>query len=244
MQLESLLVDLDAILDTRLPLLLEKFPDDQDYIIVNYFGRATNAIENLFTFKEFNEWYLNRDKHLLINARMTSVLFIVKDFVNNVLSAMHSNISHAIPHIFLNIYPYDLNNNELKFIIKGILAHIRPEVNIDVISIDNTKLKPSYLNNTIWGMIKFDFYNWIIDNGEILKDDYEKCPDVKVITPAYFPAEINELPSLFIKDGKKIDPYNNFSILMKPIIDIEFVRTTIFDMLIKDDQDQDPQDQP
>ncbi len=239
MQIESVLVDLDAILDTRLPLILSHFPDEIDTILPLYFGRKTNAIKDLFTFKEFNEWYLNRDKKLLLNATMTSVVFILRDFIENTIKNMHTNVTNSIPNIILNIFPYDLTNNELKYILKGILAHTGPEVNIEVVNLNNKQLKPSYLNNNIWGMIKFDFYNWLIDNASILEDTSERCPDVKVLTPAYFPAEINELPNLFIKDGQKIDPFHGFSVLMKPIIDIDFLKTTIFDCLIKDDSDQD-----
>jgi hypothetical protein len=232
MEYTTLLLELDSILDTRLSLLINTFKDRIDDILPIYFNRKTNEFKDIISLKDFNDLYKNRDRSVLKDAVICKSLLLVKDFVSVSLDNMIQTGLDIPPKLILNLYPYDLSSDEIKTIITSIIFHVGTEVDIEVAYLKHTDIEPIKLNKTIWGYLKFDYYNWLEDNGELFKDPNQRCPDTKLITPAYFPVSNKDLNSLFIENGKKVDPYFYFKAGLSYIIDIEFTEKSMFNRMV------------
>ncbi len=233
MKYTTILVDLDCILDTRLPLLLKTFPDKEEEIFSIYFDRQCNDFPGIINYKDFNDLYLSRDKTILRQSVMTSIPLLLNDFVINTIDYMVSNSVPFPPKIILNLYPYDLQKEEIDAVLLGLLIHLDKRVDLEVVSMKNTDITYSFLYKHISAMIKFDYYNWLDDNTPLLKNRNERCPDVKLITPAYFPMEHKNLKEIFYHEGKIIDPFQMFHIGMLHVINMEFVKPSKFNMVFK-----------
>lgn len=231
MEYTTLLLELDSILDTRLSLLSITFPDRIDDIFPIYFNRRTNEFKDIISLEDFNELYKNRDRSILKHAVITKSLILIKDFVNISLDNMIRTGLDIPPKLILNLYPYDLSSDEIKTIVTSIIFHVGTSVDIEVAYLKHTDILPINLNNAVWGYLKFDYYNWLEDNGEVFKDSNQRCPDTKLITPAYFPVKNKDMNTLFVNDGKKIDPFFYFKAGLSYIIDIDFTEKSMFNRM-------------
>jgi hypothetical protein len=231
MEYTTLLLELDSILDTRLSLLVTKFPDRIDDILKIYFSRATNEFDGIISYEDFNSLYRQRDRSVLKNAVMCKTILLVKDFVDTALENMIQTSVEIPPKLILNIYPYDLSAEEIKLILTSMIFHIGNKVDIEVAYIRHEDILPSKMLNSLWGYLKFDYYNWLDDIGEKFKDNRERCPDTKLITPAYFPVKNKDISKLFTQDGKRIDPFFYFKTGLSYIIDIEFTEKSMFNRM-------------
>lgn len=231
MQFTTLLLELDSILDTRFSLLVGKFPDKIDEIILKYFNRATNELDGIISYEDFNSLYLERDRSILVNAVMTKTILLVKDFIESALENMIQTNVEAPPKLILNLYPYELSSEEIKTILTSMIFHVGNKVDIEVVYLSHKEILPSYMVNSIWAYLKYDYYNWLEDIGDKFKDNKERCPDTKLITPAYFPVKNKDMNKLFIKDGKRIDPFFYFKTGLSYIINIEFTEKSMFNRM-------------
>lgn len=227
----TLLVDLDALLDTRFSLLSTTFPDRIEDLMSFYFSRKTNDFRDIIGYKDFNELYRKRDRSVLSNAVMSKSMLMLQDFVADCLENMVHMGLDIPPKILLNIFPYQLDQKEIKEIVVSILFHVGTKVDIEVVFYDPKLITPSFLARDIWGYMTFDYYNWLDDIAPHLKSNAERCPDVKIITPSYLPVLEKDLSTLFFHNGKQIDPFHYFKIGMSYIIDIEFVAPSTFNRL-------------
>lgn len=227
----TLLLEIDSILDTRLSLLVQRFPDKFDEILTSYFTRQTNEIENVISYEDFNDLYRQRDRSVLHNAVMTKTILLVKDFIETSLENMVQTSVELPPKLILNLYPYELSSEEVKHILTSMMFHIGNKVDIEVAYLKHQEILPSNMLNSLWGYLKFDYYNWLEDIGEKFKDNRERCPDTKLITPAYFPVKNKDMAKLFVQDGKRIDPFFYFKTGLSYIIDIEFTEKAMFNRM-------------
>ncbi len=231
MQYTTTLIELDSILDTRFSMLSQMFPDKIDEIMGSYFGRPTNELPGIISYEDFNHAYLNRNRSVLKNAVMTKTVLLLKDFVSTALENMIHSSLEMPPKLIINTYPYELTKEEVKNITVALLFHIGNKVDIEIASLTHKEISPLYLEREVWSYIKFDYYNWLDDIAEYLDNKNQRCPDTKLITPAYLHVKTKDLPSLFNQQGKRIDPFHHFKIGLSYIIDLEFISTTFFNRL-------------
>lgn len=231
MHYTTALIELDSILDTRFSMLSQMFPDQIDEVIGLYYGRPTNELKGIISYENFNESYLNRNRSVLKHAVMTKVVLLLKDFVTTALDNMINTSVEMPPKIILNIYPYDLSSDEIKNIIVALLFHIGNKVDIEIAYLNHKQITPIYLDSEVWSYIKFDYYNWLDDIAETLNNKNERCPDTKLICPAYMHVKEKDLPLLFSQNGKKIDPFHYFKIGLSYIINMEFISPSFFNRL-------------
>lgn len=235
---ETILVDLDSILDTRLSLIMNLLDgDDLESVLDIYFNRITNDFTPYLTYEEFNNHYLNRDNTVLPNATITSVLLMIRDYVQGVLNKTHSSTVITVPRILLNVYPYDLSKETLTHILNGIIFHTDEKIDITMVSIPDKEITLKYLYENVSTYIKYDYYNWL---DALDKDNFNidnSCPDVQLITPSYLPIKSKDINNVFYKDGQSIDPFNIFSLSMRYLINIQFTKRSIFNRMFLDQDD-------
>lgn len=235
---ETILVDLDSLLDTRLSLLTNLLDDnDLESVLDVYFNRITNDFSPYITYEDFNTEYLNRTNTVLPNAVMTSVLLMIRDYVNGILSNTHTSTVVTVPKIILNIHPYDLSKDTINHLIKGIIFHTDEKIDITVVSMPDKDITLKYLYANISTYIRYDYYNWLdsLDKDSLSIDD--SCPDVQLITPSYLPIKAKDINNIFYKDGQSIDPFNIFSISMRYLINIQFTKRSLFNRMFLDQED-------
>ena len=158
----NLMVDLDCILDTRHPVLYAldettamSMLDDDSYRkrVADQFGNISSDI--------FRVYYDNRSKSILKLATPTPMLEMIKEYADAAVTNVLNAKDNIIPTIYLNVYPYELNGDEMLAL--GTMLHkvIDNVVNIEVVDMDYDKLSPSFVYNNLSNLIKYDIVQWL-----------------------------------------------------------------------------------
>lgn len=180
----KLLLELDALLDTRLSILGSLDPKRTALTMqdTSYTSRVIDRFPG-FDNDAYLSAYQSRTKTLLGGAMRTDVIKIVHDFITRV---MNRNIVSPEPidtEIVLNIYPYDLTEKERALITLGLIKSMPLCPRVTTVSMPTEKLTPQYLRGFAC-VVMYNFNEWLT---HFLAEDYlSACPipDTTFFVPA------------------------------------------------------------
>lgn len=181
---EGILVNLDAILDTRLGVL-SSFGDDETIAVLesNYFKRETDSFKGISD-SDFKERYKNRDKTTLLNSIACKSLNMLRELARNTARQAISSPFHAGTKIFLNTYPYVLTEEENNVLITAVVHSTNSMVDVEVVNMSDDKITPAFIKENISVAFFYEYGNWLDTNAEAFK--VLPCPEVTVFVPALY----------------------------------------------------------
>lgn len=157
----GIFVDLDSLLDTRLPVvyyldeeLAATISNDNSYHdrITDRFGYLTNFIFNIF--------YKLRNKTILPYAAPTNILKIIHNYNIEAYADNRLTGGYKPSKLYLNIHPYKLLQEE----IDNISIAISKAANIDdivVVDIPINDITPQWLKDKISLLVMYDGMRWL-----------------------------------------------------------------------------------
>ena len=240
MHFHSVFVDLDSLMDTRLALLYYHFPDKIDTILSIYPFRLSDDYPGVVDYATFLDLYKERNKEILLLSVITPIVYLLKDFVEKAIENLTQSIQPAPPKIFLNIYPYQLSEEEVSVIVNALLSSIGKKVDLEVVNMSNKEITPEFLKACVNIYFKYDYYLWLDEVTEINKEWKSKCPEVKFICPSILPIEAKNVKKAFTADGIPVDPFKYFRLGLSSIFDIEFIKLSYY-CIIDIDSASDPE---
>lgn len=222
--LADVYVDLDSIVDTRLPLLY--FLDEElaaKFVIENkYNNRHIDEFEYV-TSDIFKSFYRDRNKSLLALATPTNIMSLIKSYyietvTNNRILGGDGKIT-----IYLNIYPYELTYDEIVMLEIGLKEAVG-DIIVKVVKMGPEELTPNWIIERIHLMIMYSGMEWIeyhVSNLNLIK---EPLTLTKLLVPALILGKSSALKDMgdiqeFLEDmenrlntlvGLKILPVNDF----------------------------------
>lgn len=199
---ERVLLDLDVILDTRLPFLYKLYSNSlkeagalQAYVsrdrdIPSFFLEGVPESKDAL----FKASYENRSvEDITSNSGPTKILSLLEQELQNATTSISDSPYKYSYSFTLNVYPYELNDKEKKEFIAGIRYWLMPyDIDIDVISVSNEWLTMEYLHENFNRWITYDFESWT--NVQINSIQRFPCPQFNVVAP------------IRVLDGRKIKP--------------------------------------
>ena len=158
----NLLVDLDALFDTRLPVLMG-ISEAAAYNVLNsgyYYNRVKDEFD-LIPASIFRTIYRYRTKGVLEYALPTHIFNVMASILDDIYRDDTKNVLNKDDkYLYINLYPYDLSVNEKEILSKAIKQLI-PPVNIKFINVNNVELTPKWIYNNVSSMIKYDLQDWV-----------------------------------------------------------------------------------
>ena len=159
---ENILVDLDCLLDTRLPVL--RYLDDDLGIQMlkdgSYRKRVIDRFGNIPD-KVFRSYYQARSKNVLGLATPTPMVDMVLDYCEEAYySATCASLNH-IPTLQINTYPYQLNEAESLNVLELMYNLLPVNIDIDMVYMDFNDLSCEYVDNNLGTVIKYDAVEWL-----------------------------------------------------------------------------------
>ena len=159
----KLLLELDALLDTRLSILGSMDPK-RTAVIMQDTSYTTRVIDRFqgFDNKAFKEAYDSRTTKALAGAMRTDVFKILHDFITRV---MNRNIVSPTPvdtEIVLNTYPYKLTEKEQTIMTLGLIKSLPLCPKVTFVDIPIKKLTPQYLRG-FGCVIMYNFNEWLTE---------------------------------------------------------------------------------
>jgi hypothetical protein len=220
----GIMVDLDALFDTRLAILDELDPLLSAYVLENgYFKREEDNF-GVCNFELFKKLYKARDLNTLAKSRITNVLSIVLDFANDYIK-QHG--AKRTPNIYINTYPYRISSHACGDILKPLYNKTNGKANIHLVYTPPEELTVDVCKKNLAYIIKYDFMDWLISLGK--QGDILKTPmnEITLIAPRLYqsgkPANIEETFS-----RNKMEPYRCAEVFFSQYVKLELLVPELF----------------
>lgn len=228
---QSLLIELDAILDTRIATVAKISPAASIKLLSDLY-RKRNHDDLGILFEDidndaFKEAYSKRDTDVLRQARPTKMFF-------HLVSLTAEMVREAIAHPFvkevridINTYPYKLSEVERKDIETMISYYVGPVVTVSTVMLPPSVLTPKYLDENYTLVVMYDFDTWLVTHLNDEKDiKHKRCPRVTLLAPAKYRDGYNlpkEEDLISNEDGGlRADPFEVTRFALIDYIGLEF----------------------
>lgn len=223
---KSILVDIDALFDTRLSLLYFLNEDIAVKMIedASYVSRKKDNF-NEISFDIFNTLYRNRNKGILIHALPTPIFNIVREHYGDIVTDIKQAGSADDLYIYINMHPYELNHTEQSLLTQGI-NNIIPNANIKYVVMDNEELSPEWISEHLDIVIKYDVMDWIEYNTSNTKLINKPLVNVHFIAPALVPGNIKTTDI-------NIELFNNVIATANMVVNLSLIDVIHFSALLQ-----------
>ena len=182
----GLMVDLDALFDTRLATL-ERIDVKlaANALSKGYLDREDDSFEHL-PLDLFKKVYALRDEEVLGNSSMTPIKEIVFDFIKTANDEQKSGKTGRYPDVYINVWPYRIAADAIGELISPIYKACDKKANIHVVNLSPDKLLPSEITKELSFIIKYDYMDWLIAQGTTNQLQNHRLQHVTLIAPRLY----------------------------------------------------------
>jgi hypothetical protein len=189
----KVVIELDAILDTRIPLIHKMAPALTETILCSGYKERIDDRSSLcgIDYLEFVEAYNNREKDLLLGAFVTSVPKVVYDGFEEMMNESIESPISLFPEVLINTFPYDLGDEEIKVLSESVFRNYPIDIPVKMINISYDDLNPKWLReNKIDRLILYGSELWLYTQ---FKNDawgpVKACPNIELVAPMLITAD-------------------------------------------------------
>ena len=158
----SIFTDIDTVLDTRLIVAMTiDFPSTIAMLESgSYHDRIRDQI-GIIPYDLFRAFYAKRSKSVLEHAAPCKILGIIRDYYMEAMSDMKTMSEVSTKYVlYLNIYPYNLNKEEIDNLKKYLGVYI-PGVEIRDVDMSIREITPEWVSEHIQTMVLYDGPYWV-----------------------------------------------------------------------------------
>jgi len=234
--LETIYVELDALLDTRLSTLA-CVSEELAATVLNsgYHFREDDLFEGsleLYSKESFKELYKQRNTVTLSKSRPTDILNFVKYLVGELTEQAIARPFHDGVKIVVNVHPYKLTNEEQGEIGKAVSAWTKNIAPVELVTIHPKDLTPSHCKMCYSLMIAYEYEEWL--NTQTPAFEHTRLPEVIMYVPAlYIKTPTAEELRKIIKEAEH--PFRAVEFLASPLIELKLIDVNYFSIVRKDD---------
>lgn len=236
-----ILIDLDALLDTRTGALFELDPEEAINILnKGWANRESDDLEEYsetITTRMFREAYNNRSKYTLSLSRPTNILKRLAPEIRKLIVTKSKANSRLTDYcLVINIYPYNLTDYEAKSIQLSVAETLGEHTPVRIANYlpDSTRLSNLQLRE-FSDYITYDIQGWIErEFSDITKpEDFISVPSIAIWGPKLardtkgHQKLIEEEPDLSEKD----DPWEFLKITFAPFVNLNWMEVSDFGIL-------------
>jgi len=197
-----ILVELDALLDTRLPTMGLISPQaaidaSQDE---RYFNRLIDDFTEVNGIGKdaFRQVYAKRDADVVRASVITEIPFILHELVLNLEAEARDTPFVSRVKVEVNIFPYEFDEEEKDLIALAVMSRCGIETEVRCVRIAPQHLTPQFCKGRYSGLILYNFRDWMEHHLEGFKQ--VKMPRVSVLAPALY-YDVVPSDDAFVGDG-------------------------------------------
>ena len=221
--------DLDSILDTRLATIFNVDKNIYKDIvsgvesIEKYLSRKTDRFGRLDN-TVFKALYQRRDKKTIATPLPNGIPLLIHSYIASILEN-----SSKVPKLYLNVYPYILNDKDKRTLTRNVQAVYKNMIEVELIDKPNKDITVKFVHENIGLMVMYNGLKWIeynMSNRSLLSLN---LPDVTMIVPKLLDNNIfkkDEVDNIF-KDQEKT---------LQPFIQLVFITVRAFSLRIDTDK--------
>ena len=236
-----ILIDLDAILDTRTGALFDIDPEEAVNILnKGWRTRASDTVEeysDVITSEQFREAYNARSKYTLAGSRPSNMMkTLIPQIKKLMTSQSQANANLEDYCVVVNVYPYPLTDEECKAVQISVADTIGVMTPVRIVKYGPHEVTLGALEMLEFtDYITYDIRGWIErEFGDITKvEDFTAAPNISIWGPALAISHtahqdvINDEPDLSEHD----DPWEFLSVTFAPFVNLNWINVADVSLL-------------
>jgi hypothetical protein len=211
--------DLDSLLDTRLTTVFDKDAMLAKEILSN--GSYPSRDIDKFGWMDrdtFNYFYSKRDKLCIKYSDQTNIQYLIDEYIT--YNSHKPDVPTPIK-LYVNKFPYNINDEESETLRAG-LSDMFPAVEVKLLNMSNSELKPQFISNNIGVMFKYDGLTWLeyhVVTGSVF--------DSSIVDTTLYVPEL-KLNSVIFDKKDSADIFDRMVHIAKPFIKLKFLSIVYF----------------
>lgn len=255
---QNIYIELDCLLDTRIATIHTLNPDAALEVLEKGFTKRTKDNITPYTDKvkqeDFKKAYEKRTADLLVDSRPTQYFFLLKDIISGIKKQQNMRFDIGDINVFVNIYPYELSDEEKIEMQAALSEHFRADVTC--ISLPNYAITLEKIKAEDWVLLAiYDGRSWVERITNAMAEDKSfnpetvtRIPRVTLTFPALLRDDVEDpkKENLTTPDGQVLDVFESIRLMFVEIIAIDFLPANMFSLadpetpIKEDDEDERP----
>ena len=233
MECQRLLIELDALLDTRLATVARLSVENAVQLAsTKYRNRLSKDLTLLnpeIDMQAFNEAYSKRDHTTFMASKMTGGVFLLAGMVEELENQTHDTPFLSALEIDVNVYPYKVDEAVEIALINSVMAYAGLETKVNIVNLSPESLRPGIIKSTWAGLMMYDFDNWLnLHNVELTTS---KIPTITIIAPALFKDVSPKEDDLKNDSGEVLKPFTTVEMALCEFVSVSFVDSKYFSII-------------
>lgn len=223
---DKILISLDSLLDTRLGVIAQHYPDKMEKLLtkLDYFERLQDRFKGINP-EQFAAHYKNRNVDTLKNSLMTNMTLLMGSFVKSAAKDVLSSGPQTNLIFDINIHPYQLDEEEKQDLLGVLEFHVGDAPEYNIVSIPNEFLTPQICKDQYSVLVLYDFAEWMRMHAPAFKE--ARMPNMVV----YAPRLLEKLPTA--EENKllmeaQLDPFEASRIAASPAFTLRFLTVDMY----------------
>lgn len=216
----NVLVDLDSIMDTRLPVLYAIDEDVAERAIKTgtYFSRYKDEFEYI-TLDIFKPIYNDRTKNVLSLATPTKMLDTISDYCSEALLQNKSTGGNGKLTIYINIFPYELSPTEYDNLASGV-RYMIGDVDVKIVSMSISELTPKWVDDNLALLVLYQGLDWLEYHTAMVNIIKNPINNVALMVPA---TVIGNVKLKTAKSNDMIKFFTDIEEMSKTLVKLKFI---------------------
>jgi hypothetical protein len=225
--IQTFMVDLDSIFDTRLAtLLLNDQKSAEQSITIDYYRRKDDSFHNT-PFEVFKSLYKNRNTETLKHSVKTLFVNILLDFVKSTYQNSVNGFEQKKPKILFNVFPYKLSEEDLTAIRDVFIELTSGFSLLEFIDMPIEQITPIFLRDRIGAFSLYNYTDWLEIHAA--NDNLKKVsiPAVSLFGPKIHFKKVSVEEKNFLLQNK-IDPFDQLQKLANPFVNLKLLDIVMY----------------
>ena len=186
-KVSAVFVELDCVLDTRLATIYKDFGASvaEQALKSNYMSRTVDKFPTI-AYDDFQKAYSLRNKLTLKDALKTPLTRMIQEFVLGTFANNTNTPFHQVAKIIVNIYPYELNEDEVRLIRDIFVTVTKGKADVEVVRMTISEITPQYLKEEVSLIVMYDYHLWL--EAQSVNGNFKRqaCPEIGLMAPMMF----------------------------------------------------------
>jgi hypothetical protein len=234
--IQTFMVDLDSIFDTRLATLFlhDQKSAEQSISTIDYYRRKDDSFHNT-PFEVFKTLYKDRNIETLKHSIKTPFVSFLLDFVKGTYQNSVNGFEQKKPKILFNIFPYKISEEDLTAIRDVFIGLTSGFSLLEFIDLPIEQITPIFLRDRIGAFSLYNYTDWLEIHAA--NDNLKKVsiPAVSLFGPKLHFKKVSVEEKNFLLQNK-IDPFDQLQKLANPFVNLKLLDIVMYsaDLLPKD----------
>jgi hypothetical protein len=229
-KIETILIELDALLDTRLGTLRQQMGVEyaQRILTLDYITREIDAFEGIET-SVFQEMYAARNEETLKCSVVTALVTRLKDLTTFLSELAVNAPEYDGIRLAVNTYPYRLSKAVLRDIGKSVSVWTGGLIPVELVNITPQDLTPIHVKSHFAMLFMYDYGSWIETQTVAFHETL--IPEIHLVAPALYFSKKPDAKELKDLVRQAAHPFQATMMFLTPMVGLELVDAKWFSIV-------------